>query len=146
MRRVDSPHAQERSPSTGRGAPCSRCGEIGEELHIQSCFGEALRYSISFRCQHCGQALEADGEEPDASIRRALLDAGGEWGVLGAGDASKKLVANFLVNRRGLSRSAAVRLAKCLSEPLATGTKPEMACIEAQLAALGVSVALRRLA
>jgi hypothetical protein len=125
---------------------CARCGATGEELHVQSCVGEALRYSISFECTACGARLEADGEAPDATIRGALLDAGGKWEVRCPGDPSNKLVvAYFLVAERGVARPVAVQLAKSPSESLATGTEPEMACVEAQLAALGVSAARRRL-
>jgi hypothetical protein len=56
---------------------------VGTELVQQTWVPGVLRWSISFRCDACGAANEADGTGlPPADLRDALLEQSGRYRVI----------------------------------------------------------------
>lgn len=120
---------------------CGACGREGTADVGQS-LGIGLRWFLSFRCAYCGAALEADGDDAPADVRRAILMEQGTF-VLRVEVAPPNRVRALAALRALLELSLEETKAR-LSGEVARGTDVEMEHLRRELAERGITAMVRR--
>ncbi|WP_449416051.1 hypothetical protein [Phormidium nigroviride] len=107
---------------------CEKCN-TPVEIHVgQAISVRELVWNLSYTCSHCGWQIEEDGTGvPPEELRKAILEAEGEWSlaILETGN-SAMLAIKILRETMELSLSEALRLKKMIPGTVVTGTRAEI--------------------
>ncbi len=118
---------------------CPMCGELGQVTVADHAVGFELRWSTSFRCETCGEAVEADdvGRMPE-EFRARVIARSGLWAARTAAVTDAKTVASVLARGLGLRLDEALSRARAPNRQVVVGTRAEAQQAVAILRAGGV--------
>ncbi len=125
---------------------CTQCGASAKTYYAQRCGDGALTWSASYRCDACGNAVEADGgEELPESVRSVFLIERGTWRLM-LMDAAGRTLDLVLALARALriTSKAALERVNAIPAYLAEGTNVEMRCLERRLASAEARLSVER--
>lgn len=124
---------------------CANCGAERRVNHYVSIVGDRLSYSVSSRCDVCGNTIEADGGDLPDEVRGQLLRDSGRWQVVLHNPGTNKLgVVAWLHHKRGLDRRDALAMASNVPSVVIDGLSVEAELARRELAALGADVVVSR--
>ncbi len=108
-----------------------RCPDCMKEISVHVgqavSVGEIVWYR-SYKCHHCGMAMEEDGGGDDIpnSIRKEILKADGTWALYVKANQDVVKVYKVLRKEMGLTLSDISRIKKSFIDQIMTGTFVEM--------------------